>query len=173
MEYSSVFEIIRAHTFYHNDKHRCYLSLHNLLMLFQLIDTEVKNYDIELPKFIRVIPHYDNMKLNIHYQRIELDEYMLYIECRDVVNMEMKNKFLDSCWNEEDFWELKTSHVQKICINIIEKSAHIQFLNILREYYDFIVNTLVPKIYSKIKKLTNASDNEMCIGEFSFEIHCG
>lgn len=171
--YKSVQQIIKLHTFYHENKYRYYPRLSELRYLFDLIEKEVLQNEAELPNYIRVIPYYTNNVLkNKRICQGTQEEYVFYLECRDNVTEEMIVDFWSNCYYENDSFGILNKQIKKSLLFLIDQSYPKQFISALNSYYNLLENYLIPQLYKHIKSANSATEDEMCLGEFSFEIHC-
>jgi len=160
----SLCEILKPFVKYGDTKYNHYLTI---VELKSLIDLLSQFNEIDLGDYFTIIPFYENLK-NI------LIEYDLYDFCVDFKINPSENEKKEHNQKEREmeyhsdayFRILTEEHRDKMWI-LLDKFDSKGFVNALKEYFDILVNVILPQIYEK--DIKNRYDNEY-LGYFSFEI---
>ena len=157
-------EVLKPFVEYGDTKYKHYLTIVEFKSLINLLS---QFDEIDLGDYFTVIPFYENLK-NI------LIEYDLYDFCVNFKNnpseIEKKShnrKEREMEYHSDAYFRILTEeHRDKMWI-LLDKFDSNGFVNALKEYFDILVNVILPQIYERDVK--NKYDNEY-LGYFSFEI---
>lgn len=155
-------EIIYDNTVYHNGRYRFYLPVPDLIYVLKLVINSN-----ETTEYIRITPFYINEKLN---RQIEFEEMMFFIECRDNVTEEKREKFIqEECFYPEIDKEINEDFRKRMCLCDYKDIEGFQ--NYIKTYCDHLLDYLVPKMTDTILKKWNIKSEELLFGYICFEVH--
>lgn len=157
-------EVLKPFVKYGDTKYKHYLTIVEFKSLINLLS---QFDEIDLGDYFTVIPFYENLK-NI------LIEYDLYDFCvnfknnpSEIEKKEHNQKEREMEYHCDAYFKILTEeHKDKMWI-LLDKSDSKDFVNALKEYFDILVNVILPQIYER--DIKNKYDNEY-LGYFSFEI---
>lgn len=157
-------QIVQKHTSYRQGEDVLFLSLRELLVLFQeIVDAE------KTTKFLRVIPFYENVR---YQSDIELDEYMFFLSCRETIDESDVEAHLLDCVIEEapmppldeegNSWE----NLFPLC-RFDDPGC---FGELVQRYQQYLMNALLPFLFEQVKKDVGLKEKDFAYGFFCFEV---
>ncbi|MCM3390696.1 hypothetical protein M3649_21685 [Ureibacillus chungkukjangi] len=158
-------EIVYNNIAYYNGKFMYYPTITGLNGILEEII-----YSNSTTDYLRITPFYINERLN--YQ-IEFEEYMFYIECRDLVDKEDQEKHIKECINVPDTpRQFNDLVVVEILYPLCQKDDVNSFRNALEKYKEYLSELLI-KMMEITKAEMKLKEKDLPFGYFCFEIHSG
>ncbi|EPE62294.1 hypothetical protein L479_01302 [Exiguobacterium sp. S17] len=157
-------QIVQKHTSYRNGENVLFLSLRELLGLFQkIVDTE------ETTEFLRVIPFYENVR---YQPDIELDEYMFFLSCRETINeSDVEAHLLDCVIGEAPMTPLdEEGSSWENLFPLCRFDDPGRFGELIQRYEQYLMNTLLPFLFEQVKKDVGLKEKDFAYGRFCFEV---
>lgn len=164
-------ELVYNQTIYNNGENRIYPELLGLKGLIKKM-SELK----ATTAYIRFNPFYCNSRLDC---QIEYDDYMFYMECRDIFTMEEQEAHWTQCMDNiydiphelEQYKDMNENkkRMARILYPICKNGDYESFHNHLNVYENYL-NELIPLLFSKAIENLKLSQEDLAFGYFCFEV---
>lgn len=156
-------EIVYNNTAYYNGKYRYYPTITDLNgILDEIIGSN------STTEYIRIVPFYVNEHLDM---QIEFEEYMFYIECREMVDEEIQELHIKECLSVEDTQRtLNDTKLGAILFPLCKNNDIESYKEALITYKKSLRKMLL-QMMKVAKSEMNLKEEDIPFGYFCFEIH--